>query len=183
MPQWVSGVGLSSPDAKKSPETAFSLSSSGSDDRRLAMIESGSGMATEGLHLVATRGRLRDTSAPSRGSQSAGSLPPLEDGAPRDRSPRRKEAIMDAPERQYGALRSRDDRGKSPLPISDHWIPISGVTRTGGSSRDGSRQRSLLNVPADNDVDLEDTLGDDLAAEMTDDMASGSVLVSRSGSG
>ena len=80
MPQWVPGLGISSPEAKRSPETAFSLSSSGTDDGRMALVEHVPGMATEGLQIVATRGRARDDSALSRDGQSTGSLPPLEDG-------------------------------------------------------------------------------------------------------
>ena len=164
MPQWVPGLGFSSPEAIRSPVTAFSLSSSGTDDGQMALVEHVPGMATEGLHIVATRGRARDDSALSRDGQSAGSLPPLEDGGvARDRSPRRRKTIMDV-DRPYGAQRSRDDRGSSPLPITDYGVSNRAI-RPGGS-RDGSRQRSLQDVPADNFVDPEDTLDADLANEM-----------------
>ena len=117
MPNWVSGQGFSPPQAKGSPETAYSLSSSISDNRRLVAVDSGSGMAGEGLDL-ATRGSLRESSACSGGSRSNGSMPALMDASARERSPRKSEPIEDISDRPYGALRSRG-RDSSPLAIAD----------------------------------------------------------------
>ena len=182
MPSWVAGVGLSSPDASKlrSPDSAFSVSSTSSDTRKMAINESGSGMATEGLHVVATRGSLRDDSAPSRGSQSTASLPPLEDATARDRSPRRRDPIEDGSDgasSSFGPRRSREGRARSPLPISDCR-----VQRVGGS-RDSSRRRRLLDASADDGDDFEDTLENDLAAELARDTMTGDVVESHFGYG
>ena len=140
MPSWVAGLGLSSPDANKlrSPDSAFSVSSTSSDTRK--MIHDGeSGVATGGLQLVAALDSLRDHSAPSRGSRSTASLPPLEAAGARDRSPRRLDRLRDSSDRagSFGPQRSRDRRARSPLPIANH---------RGRDTRDSSCRGRLTNA-------------------------------------
>ena len=166
MPVWVPGTGGSPPSVRRSPETTYSLSSSSSGDRRLVAVDSGSGMAEEGLQVSATRASLRESSAVSRDSQSAGSLPPLVDGPTRERSPRR-EPIEDIDDRPYGAQRSRA-REKSPRAIADQSFHRRATSAN--RSRDVSRTRTLLDAPSSSlAVFDDDTLGDDLATAMDED--------------
>ena len=159
MPTWVSGLGLSPPKPRGSPESAFDLSSSSSDNRQLVASESESGMAAEGLD-AATRASLRETSVISRGSRSAGSVYALVDDTARERSPRKREPIEDIPNGPYGAQRSRG-RDMSPLSITNGGFS-SGSGR-GIRSREVSRTRALQNAPVSSlvkaDVDtLDETL-------------------------
>ena len=167
MPVWVPGIGLSPSSVRRSPETTYSLSSTSSDNRRMVVVDSGSGMAEEGLQVSATRGSLREASATSRDTQSAGSLPPLMDGTARERSPRR-EPIEDIPDAPYGAHRGRA-RESSPLSITDQ--DFQHRTARGNRSREVSRTRTILDAPSSSlAVFDDDTLGDDLANAMDEDL-------------
>ena len=187
MPIWVPGTGGSPPGVRRSPETTYSLSSSSSGDRRLVAVDSGSGMAEEGLQVSATRASLRESSAVSRDGRSAGSWPPLEDGAARERSPRREPIgdfddhpygahrsrgpIEDIDNRPYGALRSRG-RESSPREIADQSFHRRATSAN--RSRDVSRTRTLLDAPSSSLAVFEDdTLGDDLATAMDEDLEPG----------
>ena len=157
MPSWVPGVGFSSPDASKlrSPDSAFSVSSTSSDTKRMAMIESGSGMAAEGLQVAATRGSLRDDSAPSRGTQSAASLPPLEDATARDRSPRRRDPIEDGSDgasSSFGPQRSRagierDLLSRFPITVSGEEVARGMVHAEGGCWMPALMTVTILRTP------------------------------------
>ena len=160
MPSWpATGLGFSSPDTNilRSPDSALSVSSTSSDTKGMSLACS-SGVATEGLHMVAARdSSIREHSAPSRGGRSTTPALSIEDAQLRDRSPRRIDPIEDGPSRvsSFGPLRGGARRGRSPFPIADHRKR---------DSRESSRPRMLADANI-GDVDsfddsLESNLGD-----------------------
>ena len=175
MPTWVSGLGLSPPKPRGSPETPFDLSSSSSDNRPLVASESESGMAVEGLE-TATRASLRENSVISRDSRSAGSVHALMDDTARERSPRKREPIEDIPNGPYGAQRNRG-REMSSLSITNQGF--SSRSGRGNRSREVSRPRALHDAPVSSLVKAdEDTLDEDLAGAMSDEPGLGNSPVS-----
>jgi hypothetical protein len=114
-PRPATGLGFSSPDTniQRSPDSALSVSSTSSDTKGMS-FPCNSGVATEGLHMVAAQdASIREDSAPSRGGRSMTSVLSIEDSQSRDRSLRRIDPIEDGTPRAstFGPQRSRERRG------------------------------------------------------------------------
>ena len=158
-PQPATGLGFSSPDTniQRSPDSALSVSSTSSDTKGMSQSCT-SGIATEGLHMVAVQeASIRGNSAHSRGGRSATSVYSIADSQSRDRSPRRLDPIEDGTSRAstFGRHRSREimSRGRSPFPMSD---------KRNRDSRESSHRRSLADANT-GDKDSFDSLESDLA--------------------